>query len=124
MLLAVRAGAAGTDAVLALLWLPWLLAPVLAGLLGASALRGAAAGPWWHWLLATVPIPLGAAAVTTTVVLVTRSTAAGLLLSVAVQVAVTAGVALAVGAWRSARFARRPEVPVTYTTPHPEDQPA
>ena len=59
---------------------------------------------------------------TTAVVVVTGSTAAGLLLSIVVQVLLCAAVALGVGAWRSARHARRPAQPVTYTTPHPEDQ--
>ncbi|NUU18166.1 hypothetical protein HP550_12995 [Cellulomonas humilata] len=122
VVLAARAGAAGTDAVLALLWLPWLAAPVLAGLLGAWALPVARVTARWQWLLGTVAIPLGAAAVTTAVVVVTGSTAAGLLLSIVVQVVVTAAVALGVGAWRSARLARSPGAPLTYTTPHPEDQ--
>ena len=54
---------AGSDAVLGLLWLPWLAAPVLAGLLGASALPVARVTARCHWLVATVPVPVGAAGV-------------------------------------------------------------
>ena len=112
----------GSDAVLGLLWLPWLAAPVLAGLLGAAALPVARVTARWQWLVATVPVPAGAAGVTTAVVVVSGSTAAGLLLSIVVQVLLCAAVAATVGAWRSARHDRRPAQPVTYTTPHPEDQ--
>ena len=122
VLLSVRAQAGGTAAVLPLLWLPWLAAPVLAGLLGASVLPVARVSTWWQWVLATAPVPMGAAVVTTTVVLVTSSTATGLLLSIVVQVVLCAAVALGVGAWRSARYDRRPPDPVTYTTPDTEDQ--
>ncbi|WP_157453760.1 hypothetical protein [Cellulomonas sp. Root485] len=110
------------DAALGLLWLPWLAAPVLAGLLGAAVLPVARVTARWQWLVATVPVPLGAAVVTTAVVVASGSTAAGLVLSIVVQVLLCAAVAAGVGAWRSARYARRPAQPVTYTTPHPEDQ--
>ena len=124
VLLALRADAAGGDAVLSLLWLPWLAAPVLAGLLGAWAVPVARVTAWWQWLVATVPVPLGAAVVTTVVVVATGSTAAGLALSIVVQVLLCGAVAAAVGAWRSARHARRPSPPGTYTTPVTEDQSA
>lgn len=124
VLLAARAAAEGADAVLGMIWLPWLIAPVLAGLLGAVVLPVARVSAWWQWLAATVPVPLGAAVVTTAVVVATGSTAAGLALSVVVQVVLCAAAAIGVGAWRSARYARRPPEPVTYTTPDTEDQPA
>ncbi|WP_157465603.1 hypothetical protein [Cellulomonas sp. Leaf395] len=122
VLLVLRADAAGPDAVLGLLWLPWLAAPVLAGLLGAAVLPVARVTAWWQWLVATVPVPIGAAVVTTTVVAVTGSTAAGLLLSAVVQVLLCAAVAAGVGAWRSARYGGFPAHPMTYLTPDSEDQ--
>ena len=93
---------------LGLLWLPWLAAPALAGLAGAAVLPVARVAARWQWLVATVPVPIGAAVVTTAVVVATGSTAAGLVLSIVVQVLLCAAVAAGVGAWRSARYARRP----------------
>ena len=102
VLLVLRADAAGPDAVLGMLWLPWLVAPVLAGLLGTAVLPVARVTARWQWLLATVPVPIGAAVV--------------------VQVLLCAAVAAGVGAWRSARYGGFPAHPMTYLTLDSEDQ--
>jgi hypothetical protein len=122
ILLNLRMQSDGPEAALALAWLPWLAAPVLSGVLGAWALPVARVTRWWQWLVATLVVPLGAAAVTTAVVVSAGASTAGLPRSVLVQLVVSGGLGVAVGSWRSARFAQRPPAPVTYTTPDPEDQ--
>ncbi|WP_258726155.1 hypothetical protein [Cellulomonas sp. NS3] len=120
----VRSG--DREQALALSWLPWVAAPVLGALLATLAVGVVATTRWWHWLVAVLPVPLGAVGVTAAVIVLTGAAATGFALSVVAQLVLAAGVGLALGTLR--RRAWRPptpaEPPVSYVVDRPEDLPA
>lgn len=123
-LLRVVRDSSGDQAMLDVLWLPWIAAPVLCGIAAALALPHAERARWWHWLVGASVVPVGAAGVTLVVVSLVGAEPSGFWLSVAVQIVIAAVLALGIGTLRTRRAAARPAPvpPVTYV-PQEGDRP-
>lgn len=99
--LTVLAGTGNREAVLQLAWLPWALAPLLAGVAtGLVAGRGRTT-PWWYWVAVGAVVPVGAYLVTLAYFASKGVPTDGLLASSAIQVVVSSGLALGMGTLRA-----------------------
>ena len=100
-----------------------VLVGVLGALLGVLALRVGAGTRWWHWLVAVLPVPVGAVLVTAAVLAVTQAPPTGFALSVVAQLGLASAVGLALGTLRGRtwRPPAPPEAPLSYVVAHRED---
>jgi hypothetical protein len=85
------------------MWLPWIVAPVVAGVDGGFANRCHEATRWWHWLIVGVPAPLGAYVITRWYFASHGEATPGLPADSLVQLAIVCGLTLGIGLARMAR---------------------
>jgi hypothetical protein len=91
----------GIDGVLTWGWLPWIVAPVLAGIGGGFAYRPRENTHWWHWLIVAAPIPVGAYIITRAYFAAHGQATPGLLMDTLIQLAIACTLTLGIGLVRT-----------------------